>query len=402
MVQTQTESSVTLLKKQFAQLQAQIQAGTQVTPKVIQVIDKMIEMVKSDIEPAIKQAHISDQEVLNALHESIVSFNSANEGEKKTLLEELASIQTDIGEHNDSAEQWKQKAAAYETSVRLYEKTVKEKTDTCCDKQQAAELAIEYTPSYATCDYATATEGDCSSAATAAVKTAVQSDFAAGFHRYNALNAGCTKLTGDVATTFGDMDQKNTHCDDEQSSCQQRQKALAQKKSLFEADWKKTTEDYATGIAQREGDFTTTETRVRGDEADRKDEWVSCAEILCMLESYVSGGKLDEALMNECKGKTHSKFKGWEAEAAANDSAHLTIVYPTIPPRVVFEKEEYNAMTDTQPFEHICQIEEAAVEDADQNCVKVATPAAPNCSPAAGAGGPVWTLSDAGAKKVNP
>jgi len=93
----------------------------------------------------------------------------------------------------------------YAVSIKKYEDTVKDKTDTCCDKQQAAVVAIEYTPAYATCDYTAEDAAHCTDHATDNVATAVQDDFEHGLKRYKDLVSGCSKLTDDVASTKSTM-----------------------------------------------------------------------------------------------------------------------------------------------------------------------------------------------------
>merc|ERR1712196_547300 len=60
MVQTNSasDSSVALLKKQFADLQTEIQDGSVKTAAVQVVINKMIDMVDNQVNTAIKQAHL--------------------------------------------------------------------------------------------------------------------------------------------------------------------------------------------------------------------------------------------------------------------------------------------------------------------------------------------------------
>merc|ERR1712072_1080132 len=388
MVQTRTQvaSSVALLKKQFSELEVQLKSGANVTPAVSKTLDKMIDMVNDDIEPAIKEAHSADQDELDSKMGIIVDFNDDNYAKREILYNEFASINDDIDMHNTAAQKWDNAASAYSASVDLYEKTVKEKTDTCCDKQQAAVGAIEYTPAYASCDYTSADAHKCTDVATGNVATAVNADFSHGLKRYRDLVHGCKTKTSEVASTGADMNSKDKHCDDSQADCIARQGAIADKKSQFESDWKTTTTDYAAGIAEREKTFNDAATRVHKDESDRHNEWGSTQEIKCLLRAYQAGGTFDEAQMNICKdGIT---------------TADLVIHYAPVPAQVQWPLDDYDDMTDTSPYADTCQRVEAADEAADTRCNIKATPADSTCDKSSADDGPAWNLSAAGASFV--
>jgi hypothetical protein len=379
----QVGSSVAMLKKQFAQVEAQLKTGVKVTPALAKVIDEMINMVQDEIEPAIQEAHASDQDELNLKHSAIVDFNTAYTEKRTNLYNEHASIQDDIDAYNMAAQVWDDAAKAYATSVTVYETTVSDKCDTCCDKQQAAVEAIEYTPAYASCDYTAPDAARCTKTAQSQVATAVKSDFAHGLKRYTDLVSGCSTMTDRVASTKADMDKKNDHCDDSQADCLAREKNIVAKKANFEAEWASVTSSYKTGIETLEKNYTDASDRVHKDEADRKNEWTSSQEIKCMLKAYVAGGSFDAAQMAVCQG--------------AIKTSHLVVVYPVIPARVTWELEDYHDMTDYTPYVETCQIEEKADEGADKRCSLVATPADSTCDKSAADDGPAWDLSKAGA-----
>jgi hypothetical protein len=379
----QVGSSVAMLKKQFAQVEAQLKTGVKVTPALAKVIDEMINMVQDEIEPAIQEAHASDQDELNLKHSAIVDFNTAYTEKRTNLYNEHASIQDDIDAYNMAAQVWDDAAKAYATSVTVYETTVSDKCDTCCDKQQAAVEAIEYTPAYASCDYTAPDAARCTKTAQSQVATAVKSDFAHGLKRYTDLVSGCSTMTDRVASTKADMDKKNDHCDDSQADCLAREKNIVAKKANFEAEWASVTSSYKTGIETLEKNYTDASDRVHKDEADRKNEWTSSQEIKCMLKAYLAGGSFDAAQMAVCQG--------------AIKTSHLVVVYPVIPARVTWELEDYHDMTDYTPYVETCQIEEKADEDRDKHCSIEPTPADSTCDKSAANDGPVWDLSKAGA-----
>merc|ERR1711934_30513 len=304
LVQSKAEvgSTVSMLKKQFAALEVQLKDGVEITPAITKVIDQMIDMVNDEIEPAITTAHTEDQSEINAKHGVIVDFNADYTNKREMLYNEFNSIQDDIDAHNVAAQTWDDAAAAYSAAVTKYEKDVSDKTDTCCDKQQAAVVALEYTPAYANCDYTAADADKRTDTAKANAATAMRSDFANGLKRYRDLNAGCSKMTGIVATDLADMNSKDEHCDDSQAEALQRQAAISDKKDQFESDWKTTTDDYKSGIAKHESSYSTASARVKSDAADRVNEWGSTQDIKCMLKSYLAGGTFDSAQMSICKG----------------------------------------------------------------------------------------------------
>jgi len=385
-----THSAVAMLKEQFKALEVQLKSGAKVTPAVARVINEMIDMVTNEIEPAIEEAHASDQEELDAKMKVITDYNTVQTDKRNLLLTTGQNIESDIQAHNKVALEWDQAAKAYLAAIAKYEKTTKDKTDTCCDKQQAAVVATEYTPAFAKCDYTAANAGKCTARAEAAVADAVQSAFEAGLKRYTNLVAGCASMTAQQTADKADMDTKDQHCDDKEADARSRKKLLDTQIAQFDSDWAAAVSEYTAGITEAEGNFTTARTRVKSDEADRKDEWVSTQEIKCMLQNYQAGGSFDEASMNNCK--------------AGIKSDHLVIVYPPIPPRVVWTKPVFTELTDWSAYAQDCHKVEAADESLDKKCSLIATPAAPVCDPSTpapgedGQGGPRWELS-AAAKK---
>jgi len=393
MVQTTMSSAsaeqVADLQTQFADLKNKIQSGDVKTAQVMKTISKMIDLVDNEIVGAINNAHKFDQKKIKDTHQVIVDYNTDFGGTRQTLDNKLKGIQTDIKNHNIAAQIWSNAANAYKTAIAKYEKDVSDKTDTCCDKQQAEKEATEYTPAYATCDYTSKEATKCTDVAKANAATAVQTDFENGLKRYLALKKGCTDMTTLVAKDLADYNKKNDHCDDSQASCITKQDNIATKKTAFDSDWSTASSTYATGIAKREGDYTTLVTKTKALEFDRKNEWQSTQEIGCMLENYVAGGhgSFAAAAMDVCKGKIKK--------------AHLVITYPAIPARVKWPAYKYNDMTSTKEFAEDCQLEENAKEDADTKCNFVSEAKYPDaectCKGKDCEDGPVWTLSTAGA-----
>lgn len=390
LVQTgaQTASAVSMIKQQFKALEVQLKSGAKVTPAVAKVINEMIAMITDDIEPAIKEAHASDQEEIDAKMKVITDYNSVQKDKRDLLLETGDNIESDIQSHNQVALAWDQAAKAYLASISYYEETTKNKTDTCCDKQQGAVVATEYTPTFAKCDYTAADADDCTDRAESDVAGAVQSAFESGLSRYTDLVSGCTSMVGQQSDAKSDMDSKNQHCDDQEADARERKKLLDTQITQFDSDWAGAVSEYDAGIAEAEGNYTSAKTRVLHDEADRKDEWSSTEEIKCMLENYQAGGSFDDAAMDVCKQDV--------------TVLHLKVTYPDIPARIEWVKPVFTDLTDWSGYATDCHKEEVADESADQSCSLVDTPAAPVCDPETpapgedGNGGPRWELSAAG------
>merc|ERR1712072_894137 len=155
LVQTaaKTSSAVSMLKQEFRALQVQLKSSSKITPGVAKVIDDMVKMVENEIEPAIKKAHSSDKDLIKSEHSALVTFREAQIGERD------------------------QAAKDFVAAIGHYHSTCKSKTDTCCDKQQAAVPGIEYTPAFAKCDYTAKDADGCTGRAEADAVAAVQSGF---------------------------------------------------------------------------------------------------------------------------------------------------------------------------------------------------------------------------------
>merc|ERR1712010_220970 len=239
----------------------------------------MINLVDNQIVNAINGVHKEDQKSVKDSHQVITDYNAQYANTRQMLDDELAAIQKDIANHNIAAQTWSNAANAYKAAIAKYEKDVSDKTDTCCDKQQAAKEATEYTPAYATCDYTSKEAAKCTDVAKANAHTTVSGDFAHGLKRYRDLKAGCATMTTLIAADLEDYNNKNDHCDDSQAECITQQGAIATRKAAFDSDWSKASSDYATGIAKREGDYNTLVTKTKALEIDRKNEWQSAMEI---------------------------------------------------------------------------------------------------------------------------
>jgi hypothetical protein len=347
------DSSVTRLKKQYTEIQAQMKAGAKVTPEVIKTIETMENMITDEIEPAIKDAKESDQKLIDAKHQAIRDLNSITSQTIESLQSRASDIRTDIAAHNEAAAKWKGDAAAYGASIVSYEKTVTEKTTTCCKQQNAAVPDVEYTPAYAECDYPKQDSKHCVAEAEAAIDHAVQHAFEAGEAEYKSLTAQCASLTTEVSAARKDLDGKNEVCD--AAAADTRAKASEINKELpeFYKAWNTAKSSYAEEYGDKTKDYADTMKVVKANEVDRNNEWDSTQEIKCMLSNYVAGGSFDKGLEG-CKNSIDHSF--------------LAINYPATPAPLAWILAPFATLTDTTPISDDCDKEESVDEDADKKC----------------------------------
>jgi len=386
-----TSSAVAMLKQQFHALEVQLKSDAKITPAVAKVINEMIKMVTDEIEPSIKMAHNADQSEINAKHRVMVDFNAAQKTVRDGLYETGRQIQKDSLAHNNVALEWDHAAKAYLASITYYQATCKSKTDTCCDKQQAAIPAIQYTPAFAKCDYTAANAAGCTKRAQKAAAAAVSEGFGAGLARYTALKGGCSSEAVRLTKAFKDMSAKNDHCDDKEADARARKKLLKTQKKQFRQDWRSSKKTYFTGIKKAEKSYKKARKKIKQHGADRRSEWRSTQEIKCLLQNYQAGGTFDEASMNTCKAKIRTE--------------HLVVKYPEIPDRLVWTRPKFTKLVDWSSYSEDChKTWDKTCEEADKHCTLIKTPPTPVCKPGTpapgqnGTGGPRWKLS-AAAKK---
>merc|ERR1711907_691146 len=284
-----TSSAVAMLKQQFHALEVQLKSDAKITPAVAKVINEMIKMVTDEIEPSIKMAHNADQSEINAKHRVMVDFNAAQKTVRDGLYEQGRQIEKDSLAHNNVALEWDHAAKAYLASITYYQAACKSKTDTCCDKQQAAIPAIQYAPAFAKCDYTAANAAGCTKRAQAAAAAAVSEGFGAGLARYTALNQGCDSEAVRLTKAFKDMSAKNDHCDDKEADARARKDLLKTQKKQFRQDWKESKSTYKNGIRKAENSYKNARKKVKKLGADRRSEWRSTQEIKCLLQNYLTG-----------------------------------------------------------------------------------------------------------------
>merc|ERR1712072_451362 len=134
-------SSVSTLKHQFHELQMQLKDGAKVTPGVKDTIDKMIDMVTDEIEPAINDAHAADQETLNVKMSAIAELNAGLESDVELLNGEADTVRKLIDDQQAAAAAWDSAASLFTQTQNNYLHTYDDQTDRCCQKNNLSEDA---------------------------------------------------------------------------------------------------------------------------------------------------------------------------------------------------------------------------------------------------------------------
>jgi hypothetical protein len=356
-----TPSQVSALQSQFDMLQTQMKAGVEVTPAVIKVIDSMIKLVEDEIEPAIKDAHKSDQELVNTSMTTVKDLNDETAQVKNSLNQRESNLRATITKHNDLAKQLSAAASTHSTSLTHYETTVKSKTNKCCEKRNAQVPDIEYTPAYAKCDYTESTAVECLEFADAAVDTAINAKFTAGHAEYVKLKASCETQTTAVTTAGTTMRTNDGACDAMVVRVKTEADIVTETLPTLKKDWTDAHTSYKAQYKKFLDAYNVVEADVKKQEADRKNEWDSTQQIKCLLVHYKEGGTFDDAAVTACNGVINHE--------------HLVIKYPEVVKLTLWVLGDFDALDNTSASEATCLRVETANEDADmdENC-KIAEP----------------------------
>merc|ERR1712072_1190661 len=312
-------SSVSTLKHQFHELQMQLKDGAKVTPGVKDTIDKMIDMVTDEIEPAINDAHAADQETLNVKMSAIAELN--------------AGLESDVELLNGEAD-----------TVR---KLIDDQTDRCCQKDNSAVLDVEYVPAYVECDYTVPAGATCSKRARDAVSAIVTTPFTDGLALYRKLLGECAQLTQDLADADSDTDAKIDDCQKKKLAEDAASKLAASEQARVQKQWDETIAYYNGNYTAKNTDYHHHKAIVVTQETDRKSEWEATQQIKCMLEAYKEGGQFDDATADACK---------------EGIVVNLDIGYPEEVQQLFPVLEPFEDQTDTSKYEHTCDARTPAPE----------------------------------------
>merc|ERR1712072_1065521 len=329
-VAVQLPDTIATLKEQFNTLQVQLKAGAEVTPGIKATIDKMVTMVNSRIEPAIKEAHHADQTQLNTKMAAIQSRNDAFTEADKLLQQDADNVRALIDDEQAKSKVWENQAAKFTGAQDEYLSQYTTQTTSCCNRDNAAVLDVEYVPAYASCDYKNQdTSGGCADRARKAVSDVVTSPFTDGLKLYRSLRKKCKELTISMNNAEADTTKKFGQCGTDRTAAQDAAKLASAQQARMQAAWDSQTAQYAKDYAKLMKAYTDKEAVVKSDEADRVQEWGAVKTITCMLVNYKKGGGFNE-----------------EAEQSCKDSINTAGVVDIGYPAVVAEKQPH-----LKPFE---------------------------------------------------
>eukprot|EP00656_Telonema_subtile_P052556 TRINITY_DN7362_c0_g1_i7.p1 TRINITY_DN7362_c0_g1~~TRINITY_DN7362_c0_g1_i7.p1 ORF type:complete len:478 (-),score=142.17 TRINITY_DN7362_c0_g1_i7:132-1565(-) len=370
LVETRTTAgmSVENLEEQFSELQNQLMSGAMVTPQVKKTIDKMIALVTTEIEPAIKDAHASDQALIHASVGEITNLNEETTVNTAALQARAKSTRAVIEKHNGLAKELNAAAAVHQGSITAYETTVTKKTRTCCLYREAQQPDLEYTPTSATCDYESSDADACVKAAATAAAMAVKDKFENAAQSHKMLKTSCAELTTQVTKDQSTMVKNDMACDGKAAEVHVEASIVKTNLPQLMADWNSAEANYKKKFAELTGNYSKTSGEVRKREQDRQNEWDATQEIKCMLVHYQEGGTFDEKAQAACKTKI--------------DHSHLVIIYPVVGPAFQWVLGEFPKLIDTAADQKICTHAETADEQADTNhkCVLTPPKTAPTCT----------------------
>merc|ERR1719482_2439758 len=314
-----TAGDIEMLKKQFAELQEQIQDGA--TPGVRGVIEKMIKMVEEDIMKAILDAHNTDQTTLNSKMQKIADLNEMTKEQVEDLHKTRDQIIGMIDECHRLSKDWEAKSKQFTSDQNAYLKVHEQMRTTCCEKDHAGIIEVEYTPAYATCNYQTPEGANCAAKAVKAVDDIVRHPFTHGLSEWRRLLGECNGLKAD--TDAADTKTENAI----------NAGKLAKKKTK---DNEQTTQD-----------SNENKKRVTSNMADRKKEHEAVHEINCLLKAYRDGGSFEHD--GSC---TKSE--------AADSKSRYNIKFPRVVKHLTWEKHVYRKFIDASAYENTCDARIAA------------------------------------------
>jgi len=340
-------SSVSTLKHQFHELQMQLKDGAKVTPGVKDTIDKMIDMVTDEIEPAINDAHAADQETLNVKMSAIAELNAGLESDVELLNGEADTVRKLIDDQQAAAAAWDSAASLFTQTQNNYLHTYDDQTDRCCQKDNSAVLDVEYVPAYVECDYTVPAGATCSKRARDAVSAIVTTPFTDGLALYRKLLGECAQLTQDLADADSDTDAKIDDCQKKKLSEDAASKLAASEQARVQKQWDETIAYYNGNYTAKNTDYQKHKAIVQTQETDRKSEWEATQQIKCMLEAYKEGGQFDDATADACK---------------EGIVVNLDIGYPEEVQQLFPVLEPFEDQTDTSKYEHTCDARTPAPE----------------------------------------
>jgi len=340
MVQSSSRLSIESLQKQFHDLQMEVQDGA--TPGVYKTVKRMIDLINNTIESAIQDAHKSDQSELNTLMTTIGAYHVNIQ--KTIKIEQGAARDLDkvISKAHRLAEQWNQDSKAFTSTQNAYLQTYDEQTKSCCNKDKAGVVAIEYPPASAVCDYTDhATRETCSTTAIKDASGVVSDPFTKGLKKYRRLVKECNGLTAALATGNDDTEKDLGKCVLSKAEEGALVKQTTKDKVAWNSQWSKTTTAYSTKYDSLLKHFKKVTVRVKSDAVDRGHEFKAVNEIECLLKSYLEGGTFSAAAEKKCTVTENIVYK-------------QKIKQPKVIAKLSWKRHKFAAFTDTKAWENTC------------------------------------------------
>merc|ERR1711907_897142 len=344
-------STVDDLKEQFHELQQMAAQGTR-TKGIKSTINNMINMITTQIQPAIEQAAKADQSNIKAQANEIRILNTASKEVRKDLRGRAEDVRGLIKSHNKVAASWFDSATTYLRAIKDYEGIVKRKTRVCCLKQSAGVPRVEYTPSYVECDFTSSDADQCIARAESKLINEVESDLKRGAQRYKKWSRRCVKFTGRIPKLQKVMKGHQGKCTKFKVTAEITAKQVNRDKPTLLGDWAREKWKYLREYRKKRRQYRRAEERIKREERIRFREWDSTQEIKCMLRSYEKckhgssdcSGQLNRASMKRCtnKVKTQPKRKS------------LTIHYPKLAAELRWRLRDFAGLVDTSGFSKHC------------------------------------------------
>jgi len=337
-----TSDQVASIKAQFKALQEELQSASGKTKGVVGTINKMINMVESEIEPAIKQAHNDDQEVLNTKMNDVKVRNGGFIEEEKELQQDANDVRDLIDKEQAASKTWEDQSKTFTGAQTDYLAKFGQQTDTCCQRDNAAVMDIQTVPAYAECDYKDqANSGGCAARAKEDVSNAVKGTFSSGLKKYRELRTSCNTATTELNTADTKTQQAFHKCGSDKRAAQAAAKLAASEQKRVQKRWDTATSKYSREYDSLMNKYNGEKAKVKKNEKDRKAETEAIAEIKCMLLKYKKSHVFDDSTHQSCKD-------------AYTYTGEVDIGYPDVIKKIVPKLKEFEKQTDDSAYESTC------------------------------------------------
>jgi len=353
------------LRAEFEELRTAAKSGSMKTAGITATVDKMIKMVKNKIEPMIKDAHNTDQTTLNDMMAAIGTHNAAFVTQEKNLQEDANNVRKLIDDEQAKSKTWENQASTFTTSQNTFLGEFRTQTASCCRRDQAAVMSVEYVPAYAECDYKIqSTSGGCADRAKSAVSEVVTSPFSEGLAKYQAAKADCAKDTTALNSANADTQTQFDKCGSDKNSAVAAAKLADEQQGRVQKAWDDAVSAYNKGYTNLFSTYDEKENQVRKDDADRTEEWGAAQEIKCMLKEYLKSHVFDDSTAKNCQSSVVKK-------------GVVDIGYPKIIAQIKPHLEPFEAQADDSAYENTCN---KRTPSPAFSCTAPAAKPAPTCT----------------------